>query len=229
MALYALSDLHLAFNCEKPMDIFGDKWINHHEKIKENWIKEVKESDTVLIAGDISWSMRMEHGIEDLKFIENLPGKKILVRGNHDYWWTSINKLNSMFVNMKFVQNNYFVYEDYAICGSRGWVLKNSAKFDSHDKKIYDRELLRLRLSLDEAVNAGYEKIICMIHYPPVFPNSLNNEFTDVFEEYNVEKVIYGHIHGGGLSNVFEGTINGVEYILTSCDYINFAPIKILE
>lgn len=229
MALYALSDLHLAFNCEKPMDIFGDKWINHQEKIKENWIKEVKDKDTVLIAGDISWSMRMEHGMEDLKFIEGLPGNKILVRGNHDYWWTSINKLNSMFAKMKFVQNNFFTYEDYAICGSRGWLLKNSAKFDSHDKKIYDRELIRLRLSLEEAVKAGYEKIICMVHYPPVFPNSLDNEFTDIFEEYKVEKVIYGHIHGGGLSNVFEGKINGVEYILTSCDYVNFAPVKILE
>lgn len=229
MALYALSDLHLAFNCEKPMDIFGDKWINHQEKIKENWIKVVTEKDTVLIAGDISWSMRMEHGMEDLKFIEELPGNKILVRGNHDYWWTSINKLNSMFVRMKFVQNNFFTYEDYAICGSRGWLLKNSAKFDSHDKKIYDRELIRLRLSLDEAVKAGYEKIICMVHYPPVFPNMLSNEFTEIFEEYKVEKVIYGHIHGGGLSNVFEGNINGVEYILTSCDYINFSPIKILE
>lgn len=229
VALYAISDLHLASSGDKPMGIFGPNWIDHQEKIKMNWIEMIKEEDTVLIAGDISWSMNVEHGIEDLNFIENLPGEKIMVRGNHDYWWTSITKLNSMFSSMQFVQNNYFVYEDYAICGTRGWILKGNSKFDSHDKKIYDREQIRLKLSLDEAVKAGYKKIICMIHYPPLLPNDMENEFTNIFEEYNVEKVIYGHIHGGGLSNVFEGIQNGVDYILTSCDYINFNPIKILD
>ncbi|MEG1254253.1 metallophosphoesterase [Clostridium sp.] len=229
MALYAISDPHLASAEDKPMDIFGVKWVDHVEKIKENWMEVVKEEDTVLVAGDISWSMNMESGREDLEFINNLPGRKIFVRGNHDYWWSSIKKLNAMFSGMEFIQNNFFVYEDYAICGSRGWILENSPKFNTHDRKIYDREILRLKLSLDEAVKQGYEKIICMIHYPPIFPNMQDSEFTKVFQEYNVEKVIYGHLHGGGLSNVFEGEKDGVEYILTSCDYINFRPIKILE
>ncbi len=229
MALYAIADLHLASSGEKPMDIFGEKWSNHHEKIKDNWMDKVTEEDTVLIAGDISWSMKMEHGIEDLEFINKLPGKKIFVRGNHDYWWTSISKLNAMFEGMNFIQNNFFTYGDYAICGSRGWILKNNPKFNEHDKKIYDRELIRLKLSLDEAVKAGYEKLIVMIHYPPIVPNQVENEFTQLFEEYSVEKVIYGHLHGWGLANVFEGEHNDVEYILTSCDYIHFNPIKIME
>lgn len=229
MALYAISDLHLASSGEKPMDIFGAKWANHDEKIKDNWNRIVKNEDTVLIAGDISWSMNIENGREDLEFINALPGKKIFVRGNHDYWWNSIKKLNLMFENMNFIQNNFFVYEDYAICGSRGWLLKNSPKFNTHDQKVYDRELIRLKLSLDEAVKCGYKKIICMIHYPPVFPSILDNEFTRIFQSYKVEKVIYGHIHGGGLSNVFEGGNQDVEYILTSCDYIDFTPIKILD
>lgn len=229
MALYAIADLHLASSGEKPMDIFGEKWSNHHEKIKDNWMDRVTEEDTVLIAGDISWSMKMEHGIEDLEFINKLPGKKIFVRGNHDYWWTSISKLNAMFDGMNFIQNNFFTYKDYAICGSRGWILKNNPKFNEHDKKIYDRELIRIKLSLDEAVKAGHKKLIVMIHYPPIVPSQVENEFTQLFEEYRVEKVIYGHLHGWGLANVFEGEQNRVEYILTSCDYIHFEPIKIME
>lgn len=136
MALYAIADLHLASSGEKPMDIFGEKWSNHHEKIKDNWLGKITEEDTVLIAGDISWSMKMEHGIEDLEYINKLPGKKFFVRGNHDYWWTSINKLNSMFEGMKFIQNNFFTYGDYAVCGSRGWILKNNPKFNEHDQKF---------------------------------------------------------------------------------------------
>ena len=229
MALYAIADLHLASSGDKPMDIFGDKWKDHHEKIRENWLEKIEHGDTVLVAADISWSMNIEDGKKDLDFIHKLPGRKILIRGNHDYWWTSINKLNSMFDDMDFIQNNFFIYENYAICGSRGWILKNNQKFDSHDKKIYDRELIRLRLSLDSAVNAGYSKLIVMIHYPPIVPNQLDNEFTQLFEEYGVEKVIYGHLHSWGLANVFEGNHNGVEYILTSCDYIYFDPIKIMD
>ena len=229
MALYAIADLHLASSGDKPMDKFGEKWKDHHNQIKENWLEKISEEDTILVAGDISWSMNIEDGKKDLEFIHKLPGRKILVRGNHDYWWTSINKLNSMFNNIDFIQNNFFAYGNYAICGSRGWILKNNQKFDSHDKKIYDRELIRLRLSLDSAVNAGYTKLIVMIHYPPIVPNQLDNEFTQLFEEYGVEKVIYGHLHSWGLANVFEGNHNGVEYILTSCDYILFNPIKIMD
>ncbi len=229
MALFAISDLHLSSTSEKPMDVFGDKWYKHDEKIKENWLKSINDQDTVLIAGDISWSMKMEEGKEDLEFIHNLPGKKIFIKGNHDYWWTSITKLNSLYDDMDFIQNNFFSYEDYAICGTRGWVTPSSSKFTAHDKKIYDRELIRLRLSLDLAVKANFKKIIVMVHYPPTNEGFNDLGFIDIFKEYNVERVIYGHLHGYGLNNVFEGIKDGIEYMLTSCDYINFDPIKIME
>ncbi|NEU03757.1 MULTISPECIES: metallophosphoesterase [Clostridium] len=228
MALYAISDLHLGFNSEKPMDIFGEKWLNHDEKIKENWLKTISNEDVVLIAGDISWSMKVEEGKLDLDFINNLPGKKLLVRGNHDYWWSGIKKLNSMYDNMNFIQNNYFQYKDYAICGSRGWITPINSKFTTHDKKIYDREIIRLKLSLDSAKKDGFEKIIVMLHYPPANNIEEENGFTEILNEYNVEKVIYGHIHGSGLNYAFEGEKNGIEYILTSCDHIDFEPLKIL-
>lgn len=228
MALYAISDLHLALTGDKPMDVFGDKWFKHHEKIQENWINIVKEEDTVLVAGDISWSMRMEDGREDLEFIHKLPGKKIFVKGNHDYWWTSITKLNSMYEDMNFIQNNFFTYEDYAICGTRGWITPSSSKFTAHDKKVYERELIRLTLSLDMAKKDGYSKIIVMLHYPPTNEGCEDTGFIDILRGYEVEKVIYGHLHGYGLNNVFEGVKEDVEYILTSCDYINFTPKKII-
>lgn len=229
MALFAISDLHLSSTSEKPMDVFGDKWYKHDEKIKENWLKNINDQDTVLIAGDISWSMKMEEGKEDLEFIHNLPGRKIFIKGNHDYWWTSITKLNSLYDDMDFIQNNFFSYEDYAICGTRGWITPSSSKFTAHDKKIYDRELMRLRLSLDLAVKANFKKIIVMVHYPPTNEGFNDLGFIDIFKEYNVERVIYGHLHGYGLNNVFEGIKDGIEYMLTSCDYINFDPIKIME
>lgn len=228
MALYAISDLHLSFEADKPMGIFGEKWIDHEEKIKKNWLDTVNDKDTVLIAGDISWSMKMEDGKIDLEWIHNLPGKKILIKGNHDYWWTSISKLNSMYEDMKFIQNNYFSYEEYAICGTRGWICPETDKFTEHDKKVYDRELIRLKLSLDSAKKGGFDKFIVMIHYPPISNNSVDPGLLEIFKEYNVEKVIYGHIHNANKESHFQGEIDKVEYILTSCDYLNFEPVKIL-
>ncbi|MBU3088443.1 metallophosphoesterase [Clostridium gasigenes] len=227
MALYAISDLHLALTTDKPMDIFGDKWLNHDEKIKNNWIKKVTEEDTVLIAGDISWSMSAEDSIGDLDWIDALPGKKIISKGNHDYWWGSISKLNRMYKNTKFLQNNFYTYGEYAICGSRGWICPGVDRFTEKDKKIYDREVIRIKLSLDSAKKAGYTKFIVMIHYPPTNDKYEDSAFTEIFKEYNVEKVIYGHLHGPSLSHVLTGERNGTEYIMTSCDYINFDPIDI--
>lgn len=228
MALYAISDLHLALECDKPMDIFGENWLNHDEKIKENWISQITNEDTVLIAGDISWSINMEEGEKDLEWIHNLPGKKVISKGNHDYWWTSITKLNNMYEDMSFIQNNFFTYENYAICGTRGWINKEADGFDEHDKKIYNREITRFKLSLDSAVKAGYKDIIAMIHYPPFNDRHEESEFTQLVEQYGVEKVIYGHIHGPILKKISGYIIkNNVDYILTSCDYLDFKPIKI--
>lgn len=228
MAIYAISDLHLALKGDKPMDIFGENWYKHDEKIKNNWLSTIKEEDTVLIAGDISWSMSMEDGMEDINWIHNLPGKKILIKGNHDYWWSSIVKLNSLYDDMNFIQNNYFTYEDYAVCGTRGWNCPGGDRFTTHDEKIYERELLRLRLSLDKAGKNGFDKFIVMLHYPPTNDSFDNSGFIDIFRQYRVSKVIYGHIHGPGLNRVMTGIREDVEYILTSSDYIDFNPVRVL-
>lgn len=228
MALYAISDLHLAFTTDKPMDIFGEKWLKHDEKIKQNWISKITEEDTILIAGDISWSMKSSDSKVDLDWINDLPGKKIISKGNHDYWWSGISKLNNMYENTKFLQNNFYTYEDYAICGSRGWILEGSDRFTEKDKKIFNREIIRLRLSLDKAKEAGYEKFIVMIHYPPMNEKKEVSAFTEIFKEYGVEKVIYGHLHGPSLATAFNGEHEGINYIITSCDYLNFDPIQIL-
>lgn len=227
MALYAISDLHLSLNGDKPMDVFSEEWKNHDVRIRENWLKKVKEEDTVLLAGDLSWSMKLQGGKEELDYVAALPGRKIIIKGNHDYWWGSIKKLNSMYDNMDFIQNNFFTYEEYAICGTRGWVIPGSSLFGEEDEKIYKREILRLKMSLDAAKKKGYQKFIVMIHYPPVNETFKDSEFTDIFEEYGVEKVIYGHLHGKSLQRVMTGVRKGVEYILTSCDYIGFDPVLI--
>ena len=173
--------------------------------------------------------MKSEDSKIDLEWISNLPGKKIISKGNHDYWWSSISKLNAMYDNMKFVQNNFYVYEDYAICGTRGWIDPSSDKFNSKDAKIYAREQIRIKLSLDSAKNAGFNKFIVMIHYPPFGNENEETEFMKIFKEYKVEKVVYGHLHGPSNVKAIEGDINGVEYIMTSCDFIDFNPIKILD
>ncbi|MEY7999268.1 metallophosphoesterase [Clostridium sp. Mt-5] len=228
MALFAISDLHLDMTGNKPMDIFGDNWIEHHKKIELNWNNKITCEDTVLIAGDISWSMNMGNGFLDLDWIHHLPGKKIMIKGNHDYWWTGITKLNNLYENMNFIQNNFFTYKDYALCGTRGWSCPGSENFSQHDEKIYNRELMRMRNSLDCAVEAGYSKFIIMIHYPPIGEKFMNSGFRDIFEEYGVEKVIYGHLHGEASLKAITGILNGVEYILTSADYIDFDPRKII-
>lgn len=228
MALYAISDLHLDLNGEKPMDIFGQQWLEHDVKIQDNWIKTVKEEDTVLIAGDISWSMKMQDGLKEIDWIHSLPGKKILVKGNHDYWWGSISKLNNLYDDIKFIQNNFFSYGDYAICGTRGWISPGGDNFTQKDQKIYERELIRLRLSIDSAIKAGYSRFILMLHYPPLNEKQLTSGFVEIINEIKPKAVIYGHLHGVSAETAFKGSMDGVEYIITSSDYIGFSPVRIL-
>ena len=228
MSLYAISDLHLSFNVDKPMDIFGDKWALHERKIESNWNRLITDEDTVLIAGDISWGMKESESKDDLNWINNLPGRKIISKGNHDYWWGSISKLNSSYDKIKFIQNNFYTYKDYAICGTRGWICPGSDKFTEKDKKIYDRELIRLELSLSEALKNGYEKFIVMIHYPPVNEKIQKSGFLEIFEKYKVKKVIYGHLHGMTEDKLASELNGNIEYIMTSCDYLDFCPKKIL-
>ena len=230
MALYGIADLHLSFETDKPMDIFGEVWAMHEDKIKENWLNKIKSDDTVLIPGDISWAMKLKDAVTDLKWIESLPGRKILIRGNHDYWWSSLSKMNNLFKNMFFLQNNYYVYNNYALCGTRGWTCPNETKFYDHDKKIYNRELHRLKLSLEAAKNNGFKRFIVMTHYPPTNEKFDRSGFIDIYEEYKVEKVIYGHLHGKDSFKMgLKGIHSGIEYRLVSCDFIDFNPIKIID
>lgn len=229
MALYAISDLHLAFNVDKPMHIFGKKWINHEEKIKNNWISKINDEDYILIAGDISWGINEGESKKDLDWVNDLPGKKIISKGNHDFWWGSINKLNSLYDSTKFIQNNFYTYKDYAICGSRGCICPGADKFTEKDEKIYLRELIRMRLSLESAKKANMKKIIVMIHYPPTNEKFEESGFTELFKEFGVEKVIYGHLHGEYLGKIYSGIIDGIEYIMTASDYLNFDPLLIVE
>lgn len=225
MALFGISDLHLSLDCDKPMDVFGDIWENHHIKIMENWNSKIKKEDTVLIAGDISWALKLENAMADLDFIHNLNGKKILIKGNHDYWWSSISKLNSLYDSMFFIQNNFYKYNEYGICGTRGWI--NIDGTEEHDEKVYKREVLRLRMSLDSAVKGGATKLIVMMHYPPITRIGRSQEFLDVLSEYRVEKLIYGHVHGDSKGVCINGLVNETMYTCTSADIINFDPVNI--
>lgn len=231
MSLYAIGDLHFSTSVNKPMNIFGDKWDNHQNKIIDNWKATIKEEDTVLVLGDTSWGMNMIEAKEDLDIINNLPGKKVFIKGNHDFWWSSLNKLKTMYKEMTFLQNSFYNYDDdLAICGTRGWLCPNEVKFDTDDEKIYKREILRLKMSLDAAIKSGYKELIVITHYPPTNDKLDNSEFTKLYEEYKVKKVIYGHLHGKESFDMgLKGERKGVEYILASCDYIDFKPIKIID
>jgi uncharacterized protein len=227
MALYGISDLHLSLDSNKPMDVFGSLWENHHVKIMDNWNKKITEEDTILIAGDISWALKFENAMADLEYIHMLPGKKIIIKGNHDYWWSSITKLNSLFDDIFFIQNNFYKYREYGICGTRGWI--NIDGTEEHDEKVYNREVLRLKLSLDAAVKNGAEKLIVMMHYPPITKISRSDEFLELLSNYKVEKLIYGHIHHDSKAICINGNINATEYLCTSADIINFDPVNILS
>lgn len=228
MALYAIADLHLSFSSDKPMDIYGAAWKNHTERVKEAWQSKINQEDTVIIAGDISWGLRLSEAMADLEWIHQLPGKKVMVKGNHDPWWASVSKLNALFEDMFFLQNTFYPYEDYAICGSRGWVCPGSSEFGAHDEKIYQRELLRVRASFEAALKAGYQKYVGVLHYPPANEKKDDSGFTEIFEEYGAEKVVYGHLHGERGRYAVQESRGQVEYHLISCDYLGCDPIRLL-
>lgn len=230
MSLYAIGDLHFSTSVDKPMDVFGKNWIGHKEKILANWSENVKEDDVVLVLGDTSWGINLEQAKSDLDIIDTLPGKKIFVKGNHDYWWTTVTALNKLYDNMEFLQTNFYEYNGYAICGGRGWICPNDVKFDENDAKIYVREENRIKISLDSAIKNGFEKFLVITHYPPTNDKLEGSLFTSLYEKYNVEKVMYGHLHGRESFKMgLRGIRNDVEYILASCDYTDFKLVKILD
>lgn len=230
MAIFAIGDLHLSGAEPKPMDIFGDNWEGHWEKTKKNWENLVRQEDLVLIPGDISWAMNIEQAICDLDEIAALPGTKLMLKGNHDYWWSSPSKVRSVLKpGMHILQNDHFVYNGKAICGTRGWLLPGVQGFGEHDKKILRREIQRLELSIKSAVNNGLDIFVAMLHFPPFNEKAEPNELVNLFKQYNIKKVVYGHLHSYSTKNAVEGVIDGTEYILTSCDHLKFAPLKICD
>ena len=224
MSLYVIADLHLSFGTDKPMDIFGG-WEDYAQKIKQNWTKRVEPGDTVVIPGDISWGMNLEEARPDFEFLDKLPGKKILLKGNHDYYFSTKNKIDKFFSengfeSLNFLSNNSYEYGKYSICGTRGWVNEPGQAADS---KILKREAGRLKLSLDSAKGEP----IVFLHYPPIFRGSETVEILNVLRQYKIKRVYYGHLHGMSCKYAVEGVVDGIYYKLISSDYLKFNLLKI--
>lgn len=225
MSIFAISDLHLSFGTDKPMNIFRG-WDNHTERLSANWKRLIKPEDTVVLPGDFSWALKLEESAEDFRFLENLPGKKILLKGNHDLWWSTAKKLREFweengFSSVDIVYNNCLVAEGYAIAGTRGWFYDNTGS-----KKVLLREAGRLDTSLKEAEKTGLP-ILTFLHYPPVYGDFVCNEILDVLKAHNIKNVYYGHIHGLGFNNAVK-EYDGIEFNLISCDCIDFTPFLIV-
>jgi len=232
MALYAIGDFHLSFQVHKPMDVFGAEWKDHVRRIKENWQDIVKPEDTAVLTGDHSWGRNLDECREDLEFIAALPGRKILLRGNHDMFWDAkkTELLNRQFAgSLEFLQNNFYIYEDYALVGTKGYCDEGRDPLEQLEK-LLSREEKRLRMSFELARAAGYQKYIMFLHYPPTSIYEKESRFTRLAEEYGAEKVIYSHCHGKKrYGDSIRGYQNGIEYKLVSSDYLQFRPEKILS
>jgi len=225
MALYTIGDLHLSFGTDKPMDVFGGGWVNYVEKIKSGF-QLLEPGDVCVLCGDISWGMQLEESLEDFLFIENLPGRKIILKGNHDYWWNTVSKMLAYFgenniSSIDILHNNCFFYKNAAICGTRGWMADEELSA-GQNKKITAREVTRLRTSLQAAGDAEIK--ICFFHYPPRFKKSVCHDIISVMNEYGVQKCIYGHLHGEGHRLAVRGMVEGIEYEMASADFVDFTP-----
>jgi predicted phosphohydrolase len=231
MNLYAIGDLHLSGFMPKPMDVFGEHWNGHWDKIKESWLQQVSEGDVVLLPGDLSWAMRLNEARTDIAHICEMPGTKVLIKGNHDYWWGSLAQVNSLlFGNTTALQNNSLVVGDYVIAGTRGWLCPGNRQYSAEtDEKLYMREAGRLELSLSHARKAAPDKtLIGMIHYPPSDQDGSPTLFTDLFEKYGASQVVYGHLHAASIKGALSGTVRGVIYTLVSCDATQFSLCKLV-
>lgn len=229
MKLFAISDLHLSSVNPKPMDIFGDGWQNHFEKISKDWLDKVADGDVVALGGDMSWGIDIDEAAPDFSLVAALPGKKVVIKGNHDYYWNSLSKMKLSFPAFDFVQNNCVRYDDILIAGTRGWTIKGCADFTTEDEKIYARELIRLKLSLDDmqTQRKDGDKVVALLHFPPFDAQYSGSEITQMLENYKVDKVLYGHLHGKNARVTPRFTKNGIEYILTSCDLIDNKLVEV--
>lgn len=238
MSIYTIGDLHLSFNENKPMNIFGDNWKNHEEKIKNNWIENVKDEDVVVLPGDFSWSTYLNDTFKDFEYLNSLPGKKILLKGNHDYWWTTVTSMRKFlkennFENIDFLYNNSFEFENSIIVGTRGWNVLDEAE----DKKLIKRELNRLELSIKDCIKENTnlhlqnKEIIAFLHYCPIAEKNViqnePNEFIEILNKYNIKECYYGHLHGTAIKDAIEGEYFGIKLKLVSSDGLNFKLLKI--
>jgi predicted phosphohydrolase len=235
MALYAIADLHLSLGTDKPMDVFGERWRDYVARLEQQWMEMITEKDTVLVPGDISWAMTMEEALLDLRFLDRLPGQKILVKGNHDFWWGTNGKVEKFMGenaihSIALIKNNAIRVGHDAVCGTRGWLLPEHSEFSESDRVIYDREAGRLERSLiagQELCSNTPGRMVAMLHFPPIGEQGDSTAFSVLLEKYGVEICVYGHLHGRGHVKAFEGTLNGVQYRLIAGDYIAFKPLRL--
>ena len=230
MAIYVIADLHLSFSQDKPMSIFGENWEGHSEKIKNNWISKVKPEDTVVLPGDFSWAMYLQDTYKDFEYLNSLPGKKLLLKGNHDYWWTTVTNMRNFleenkFKNIDFIYNNSYLVENKILTGTRGWNLLDT----ENSSKMIKRESIRLQLAIEEGIKKyGDDKgIIVFMHYPPISNTNKKSEFLKILKQYDIKRCYYGHLHGKSHQDAVEGIVDGIEFKLISADYLNFDVIKV--
>ena len=228
MALYAMGDLHLCLGAPKPMDIFGGAWVGYMDKLKEG-VAHITEEDTTVLLGDLSWALDLPSAAQDFAWINEIPGRKIILKGNHDYWWSTVAKFNKFcaengFENLHLLNNNCFEYGDWAICGTRGWFFEEE-RSGQHDEKVFRRELCRLEASLKAA---GEKNKMVFLHYPPRYKGYECREILDLLQTYGVRHCYYGHLHGGSHKLAMEGLWDGVEFHLVAADYIGFKPRTVI-
>lgn len=230
MSIFVIADLHLSFRVPKPMNIFGDNWSGHEEKIRKDWIEKVTENDLVVLPGDFSWETYLADTKLDFEYLNNLPGKKIMLKGNHDYWWTTLANMRKFlkennFSNIDFLYNNSYEFENKILCGTRGWSIAD----EEADEKLINRELIRLELSLQDGVNkyGNNKEIIVFMHYPPLTKNYMKTEYTELMKKYNIKRCYYGHLHANSIQDAIEGNAEGIEYKLVSSDGLDFKLLKI--
>ena len=236
MKVFAIGDLHLDGNQNKPMDVFGGLWQDHAARIFDSWQSAVTDADCVLLPGDFCWAMQLGDALGDIAAVAELPGTKLLIRGNHDYWWASPTKIRALLPpSVKIIQNDAVDIGPCVVCGTRGWLLPGSSDFTASDRKIYDRELIRLEMSLLTASrfavreNGENKPIVAMLHFPPLPENGEDTEISALLEKYRVSEAVYGHLHAQSCRNAFEGEKNGVVYTLVSADHLGFRPKLIAE
>ena len=229
MALYAIGDLHLCLGAPKPMDVFGGAWVGYLDKLKQG-VSRIGPDDTTVLLGDLSWALSLDEAKADFAWIDAIPGKKIILKGNHDYWWNTAAKFYKFceengFSNQYILNNNHFEYDGYAICGTRGWFFEEE-RSAQHDEKVFRRELLRLEASLQ---SAGELPKIVFLHYPPRYKGYTCNEILELLKKYDVRRCYYGHLHGASHGLALEGLWDGIEYRLVSADKLNFVPLTVIS